>query len=185
MAAEIGAGLAFAAHINPDLALAAHSAAAYRRAFRPSEQFPEPKVIVAQTVIVADTDEAAQRLALPLGLMFLRLLRGESAPFASVEEAEAYPYSSAELAQLDGMRRSGRFVAGSPQTVKARLDQVVAMTGADELMIGSLMHDLADRQRSYQLLSELYPQPLARSASDSSPDLSVYNPNWAGSSLRA
>ncbi|GAA4010591.1 LLM class flavin-dependent oxidoreductase [Deinococcus rubellus] len=159
VAAEIGAGLAFAAHINPDFALAAQSIRHYRAAFRSSEQFPQPQVIVAQSVIVADTDAEAERLALPLGLMFLRLMRGESAPFSSVDEAEAYPYTPAELAQIENMRRSGRFVAGSSQTVKARLDQVLEMTGADELMVGSLMHDLADRKKSYELLADLYPQP--------------------------
>ena len=171
VAAEIGAGLAFAAHINPDLALAAQSIRHYRAAFRPSEQFARPQVIVAQSVIVADTDAEAERLALPLGLMFLRLMRGESAPFASVEEAGAYPYTPAERAQIETMRRSGRFVAGSSHTVKARLDQVLDLTGADELMIGSLMHDLSDRKKSYELLAGLYPQPsggpkLERSAAD-------------------
>ena len=166
VAAEIGGGLAFAAHINPDLNLAAQSARHYRADFRPSEAFPEPRVIVAQSVIVAETDAEAQRLSLPLGLMFLRLVRGESAPFASPEEAAAYPYSAAELAQIDNMRRSGRFVAASPQTVKARLDQVLELTGADELMIGSTIYDLNDRKHSYELLSELYPQREGRSAAD-------------------
>ncbi|MDB5045412.1 MAG: Flavin dependent monooxygenase [Deinococcus sp.] len=158
VAAEIGAGLAFAAHINPDLPLAAQAIAQYRAAFRPSASFAGPQVIVAQSVVLAETDEEAARLALPLGLMFLRLIRGESAPFASVEEAEAYPYSPAERAQLEAMQRTGRVVAGSPHTVKARLDHVLRVTGAQELMIGSLMHRLEDRKRSYELLSELYPQ---------------------------
>ncbi|WP_161880617.1 LLM class flavin-dependent oxidoreductase [Deinococcus alpinitundrae] len=166
VAAEIGGGLAFAAHINPDLALAAQSIRHYRAAFRPSGQFAQPQVIVAQSVIVADSDSEAERLALPLGLMFLRLMRGESAPFASVEEAAAHPYTPAERAQIDSMGRSGRFVAGSPQTVKARLDRVLELTGADELMIGSLMHDPADRQKSYDLLAQLYPQREGRSAAD-------------------
>lgn len=158
VAAELGAGLAFAAHINPDLALAAQAIAHYRAAFRPSATFAQPQVILAQSVILADTDEAAARLALPVGLMFLRLMRGESAPFASVEEAEAYPYSAGERAQLAAMQRSGRVVVGGPSTVKARLDEVMRITGAQELMVGSLMHRLEDRKRSYELLADLYPQ---------------------------
>lgn len=161
VAAELGAGLAFAAHINPDLQLAAQSIAHYRAAFQPSATFAQPQVIVAQSVILADTDEEAARLALPLGLMFLRLMRGESAPFASVEEAEAYPYSAAERAQLGAMQRSGRVVAGGPDTVKARLDHVLQVTGAQELMVGSLMHGLQERKRSYELLASLYPQQQA------------------------
>ncbi|THF69713.1 LLM class flavin-dependent oxidoreductase [Deinococcus sp. Arct2-2] len=158
VAAELGAGLAFATHINPDLPLAAQSIAHYRAAFQPSATFAQPQVIVAQSVILADTDEEAARLALPLVLMFLRLMRGEGAPFASVEEAEAYPYSAAERAQLGAMQRSGRVVAGGPDTVKARLDHVLQVTGAQELMVGSLMHRLADRKRAYELLANLYPQ---------------------------
>ncbi|MFB9993894.1 LLM class flavin-dependent oxidoreductase [Deinococcus oregonensis] len=158
VAAELGAGLAFAAHINPDLPLAARAIEHYRAAFRPSATFAEPQVLVAQSVILADSDEEAARLALPLGLMFLRLMRGETAPFSSVEEAEAYPYSAAERAQLGAMQRSGRVVAGGPATVKARLDEVMRVTGAQELMVGSLMHRLEDRKRSFELLAGLYPQ---------------------------
>lgn len=157
VAAGMGAGLAFAAHINPDLGLAAASIRQYRAAFRPSDTFSEPEVIVAQSVVLAHSDEEARRLALPLGLMFLRLLRGETAPVATVEEAEAYPYTSAEHAQIEAMHRSGRFVAGGPATVKARLDHVLAVTGADELMVGSLTPNLEQRKQTYTLLTAMYP----------------------------
>jgi len=168
VAAELGAGLAIAAHINPDLNLAAQAAQHYRAQFRPSAQFPEPRVLVAQSVVLAQTDEEARHLALPLGLMFLRLIRGETAPLASVEEAQAYPYTAAELAQIDAMHRTGRFVAGGPQSVRERLGQVLRITGAQELMIGSLMHRVEDRQRSYERLAEMYPQGMSSSRAEDS-----------------
>ncbi|MFD1730668.1 MsnO8 family LLM class oxidoreductase [Deinococcus malanensis] len=81
VAAGIGAGLAFAWHINPSTQDAALAARIYREAFRPSASFAQPRVIVAASVICAPTQEEADELTLPLGLMFLRLRRGETGPF--------------------------------------------------------------------------------------------------------
>lgn len=53
VAAKAGAGLAFAWHINPDTAQARAAADAYRRAFEPSDAFPEARVLVAASVVTA------------------------------------------------------------------------------------------------------------------------------------
>ena len=152
VAAEAGAGLAFAWHINPDTAMARAAADAYRRAFVPSEAFAQPRVLVAASVICAATQEEAEELSLPLGLMFLRLRRGETAPFPTVEEAKAYPYTPQERAVAEASR--ARAIVGDPHTVARRLRQLARDTAADELMLGAMMPDPAARADGYRLIME-------------------------------
>ncbi|EYB68566.1 luciferase-like protein [Deinococcus phoenicis] len=151
-AAVLGAGLAFAQHINPSVTDAASAIRTYRAAFRPSAAFPEARAIVAASVICAPTPEEAEDLAASLGLMFLRLGRGEVAPFPSVAEAHAYPYTPHEQAQVAASRE--RVFIGDPSVVRARLLALAEQTGADELMLTTLLHDPAARRRSYALVAE-------------------------------
>ncbi|WP_034384675.1 LLM class flavin-dependent oxidoreductase [Deinococcus sp. YIM 77859] len=151
-AALLGTGLAFAQHINPSVSDAAAALQAYRTTFRPSRTFPEPRTIVAASVVCAPTPEEADELAASLDLMFLRLTRGELAPFPSVAEARAYPYTPHERAQVAAYR--ARVVVGDPAQVRTRLLDLAERTGADELMLTTLLHDPAARRRSYALVAK-------------------------------
>ncbi|PNY82249.1 LLM class flavin-dependent oxidoreductase [Deinococcus koreensis] len=152
VAAQAGAGLAFAWHINPDTDLARRAAEVYRAEFEPSGSLAQARVMVAASVVCAPSTAEAEELSLPLGLMFLRLTRGESAPFPTVEEAKAYPYTPQERALADGMRR--RAIIGDPQTVAARLHALARDTAADELILTSILPDPELRRRSYQLVMD-------------------------------
>ncbi|CAM3275748.1 LLM class flavin-dependent oxidoreductase [Deinococcus saxicola] len=152
VAAQIGAGLAFAWHINPDTAGAAAAAQAYRAAFQPSADFPQPRVIVAASVICAPTRAEAEELSLSSGLMFLRLTRGEPASFPSVQEARDYPYTPQERAVAEASR--ARAIVGDPEEVAARLQRLAGDVGADELIVTTMTHDPAARRRSYALVME-------------------------------
>ena len=67
----------------------------YRRSFEPSEVLADPYAMIAVQVIAADTDDEAQRLALPGGLAFLRLRQNAPVPLPTVDEAAAYPCGDA------------------------------------------------------------------------------------------
>jgi alkanesulfonate monooxygenase SsuD/methylene tetrahydromethanopterin reductase-like flavin-dependent oxidoreductase (luciferase family) len=45
--------------------------------------------------------------------------------------------------------------AGSPATVRAKLDAIISQTQADELIIAGAVHDHAARKRSYALVAGL------------------------------
>jgi alkanesulfonate monooxygenase SsuD/methylene tetrahydromethanopterin reductase-like flavin-dependent oxidoreductase (luciferase family) len=47
-------------------------------------------------------------------------------------------------------------VVGSPETVRAGLEEVVREYGADELMIVTITHEHAARRRSYELIAEAF-----------------------------
>ena len=151
VAGLLGLPFAFAHHFSGQHTLPA--LALYRDSFRPSDALAEPYAMVCASVLVADDDATARRLALPGGLSFLRLRSGRPGPVPSVEEAEAYPYTAPELAFVQD--RIDSQVVGGPETVRQGLQDLLDATAADELMVTTLVHDPADRVRSYDLLAGL------------------------------
>ena len=85
LAASAGLGFAFAAHINPDLAVDALRL--YRERFTPAELADEPYSILAHAVLCADSDERAWELAAPSRVAFRRLRAGRPTPLPTVEDA--------------------------------------------------------------------------------------------------
>ena len=74
----------------------------------------------------------------------------------------------AAVAEATGKRRGGGRPSdalgggqaiGGPETVRSRLDDLAARTGADELMLTTMVHGHADRIRSYEIVAELYELP--------------------------
>jgi luciferase family oxidoreductase group 1 len=155
LAASLGLGFAFAHHINPGAAIPAMRA--YRTAFVPSADLPQPHAILALSAICADTVEAATHLAASLDLVLLRIRTNRRGPLPTPEEALAYPYTPAERAQIEALR--AMYLAGSPDTVRTQIDDLVAATGADEVMILSTIHDHTARRRSYELLAAVFDLP--------------------------
>lgn len=150
LAAAAGLGFAFAAHINP--ALAVDALRLYRERFQPSELFAEPSAILAHAVIVADSDVRADDLAAPARVAFRALRAGRPAPLLSVADALA-----AEGAPPPGGRRRGeRMITGAPETVRERLDELLQRSGADELIAMSNLHAFEDRVESLELLATAF-----------------------------
>lgn len=152
LAGQLGLGYGFASHFSP--APAEPALAAYRANFEPSAEFPKPHVILAVSVVCADTDEEADYLAGSLDLNRLRLQRGDFSPIATPEEAAAHPYSPAELAIIKESR-SRQFI-GSPETVRRELGAFARSTGADELMVTTFTHNPDARLRSYELVAAAF-----------------------------
>ena len=151
-AGSLGMGYSFARHFSP--APAAPPLTAYREAFQPSEQFPEPHAILAVSVVCAPSDEEAEFLAGSLDLSWLRFRRQQFGPVPTPEEAAMYPYDDVERAFVRGNR--ARHIVGSPAKVVPELDALVAETGANELMITTMVHAHATRARSNELLMKAW-----------------------------
>lgn len=150
LAAEMGLPYAFAHFIGGD---APGVVQAYRDRFRPSSQASAPHTMIALAAIVAPTDAEAEELALPLGLWRMRLLRGRPGPVPSLDEARNYRFTPLERHEIATTRR---VIAGSPQTVRARIEALVAAHGVDEAMIVTIVSDAASRLRSYELLADAF-----------------------------
>lgn len=149
-AGSLGVGYGFASHFSPTSPLPALRA--YRENFRPSEQFPRPHVILALSVVCAETDEEADYLARSMDLNWVRLRRKELGPVPSPEEATAYRYTPEELAIVRHHR--DMLVVGSPETVRERILARVRETEADEVMVSAMLHSHEKRMRSYELVAQ-------------------------------
>ena len=152
LAAAIGAGFSFAHHFAGHDAVAAMRS--YRDHFKPSATRPQPWAILATAAICAETDAQAERLAGSADLNFVRRMRGEYLPFASPEEALAYPYTPAEREAV--RRNRARLFVGGPATVRNRLAPLIEATAADEVMITTMIFDHAARKHSYELLAQAF-----------------------------
>ena len=152
LAGSRGLGFVFAHHINPDGATEAMHI--YRENFTPSEHLAAPQAIITASVICADTTEQAEALAPSLDLAWLRLRRGNPAPFPSPDEARAYPYTFADRMLVQETRR--RLILGDPQAVRAQVCRLAAETDAEEVMVTTITHGHAERLHSYGLLAEAF-----------------------------
>jgi luciferase family oxidoreductase group 1 len=153
LAGLLGLPFAFAHHFSAQNTVPALEL--YRRSFRPSDVLHSPYAMVAVQVVCAAEDAEAERLALPAGLSFLRLRQGHPGRLATPEQAAAYPWTPAER-EFVAQRHADQAVGG-PETVRGRLDDLLARTNADELMITTLVHDPADRLQSLERVRALFP----------------------------
>lgn len=147
-AAELGLPYAFADFISPG---GAELASGYRDAFVPSARAERPYVAVALSVICAESDEEADRLAASTRMAFSLLRRGRPIEVPSVERALAY---LAGEGAGDPALAARRLITGAPATVVHAIEQVAADYGADEVVVVTITHDHAARRRSYELLAE-------------------------------
>jgi luciferase family oxidoreductase group 1 len=160
LAGLLGLPFSFAHHFSSANTLPALSL--YRQNFRPSRWLEEPCAMVAVAAICADTDERAQWLSGPATLSFLRMRQGRPQPLATPEEAAAYPYTDTE--RIQAASRFADQAIGSPDTVRAQLNTLLQRTGADELMLTTMVYDIADRTRSFELIAEKVAPALRRPA---------------------
>jgi luciferase family oxidoreductase group 1 len=152
LAGLLGLPFCFAHHFaaaNTEPALA-H----YRNSFRPSQWLERPHTMIAVNVVCADTDSAAEYLARPGLLAFLRLRAGQPVALPAAEEAARYEFSAEELAFVE-QRKSGQAL-GSPKTVQAQLCELLRRTAPDELMVTNQVYELADRLRSCELVAGMH-----------------------------
>jgi luciferase family oxidoreductase group 1 len=119
----------------------------YRDSFRPSAVLSSPYTMITANVLVAETDEEAQRLALPGRLMMLAIRTNRLRPVPSQAEAEADP----ERATAEAMPTN--WIVGSPDRAADELRRLAADTGADEVMVTSNTHGGGERLRSLELLA--------------------------------
>ena len=144
IASQLGMRYAFAGHFA--MRQAADALALYRRRFQPSPGLAAPYAMLAVTCVCGEDDDDAQRQAAPLRLAIVRTRTGQRAPIASIDEALAYRFSPAEQAIADEFF-TGAIITG-PAQVADRLRELATATGADELMLSTLVPSLAAREAS-------------------------------------
>jgi luciferase family oxidoreductase group 1 len=155
-AAQLGLPYSFADFINPQ---GAPIAADYRGRFVDSERLGAPRVSVGVIAICADTDDEAERLAASSRMMLSLLRQGRLIPIPPVETALRY------LETRTPGKSDRRAVIGSPEPVRAGIEEVAAEYGAEEVLVLTITHDHAARRRSYELIAEAFGLAGARPSS--------------------
>ena len=112
-----------------------------------------PYAMIGASVLAADTDAEARRLALPSALQFLRLRQGAPGLVPTPDEAAAYPYTDEERRFVED-RLAGPRSSARPTRCGTVCRSWSSAPGVDELMVVTSAHDGADRLRSYELLAK-------------------------------
>ena len=148
-AAQLGLPFGFAHHF--DMGGTLQVAELYRSLFQPSHVLAEPYLIVTANVLAADTKEEADWHSAPGRLTALGRRTGRFIRLPSPHDASVHP----DLPEANRLPTSR--VVGAIDTVVPELRELVARTGADELMVTSVAYDLTARVRSIELLAERWP----------------------------
>ncbi len=157
LAALLGLPYAFASHFAP--AQMADAVTVYRERFRPSERLAAPYVVLGVNVFAAETDAEARRLFSSLQQAFLNLRGGRPGklpPPVDGLDARLDPRARAMLDQALACS-----VVGAPGTVRRGLRELVARTGADELMVAAQVFDHGARLRSFEILAGVHAEMAA------------------------
>ncbi|MEU6315934.1 MsnO8 family LLM class oxidoreductase [Streptomyces sp. NPDC047014] len=151
LAAELGLPVAVAHHIRPENT--AEAVDRYRSDFVPSRWCERPRVLLCVETVCAPTEQEAVWRAGPMNVVKAGLLKGVSqAPFPTPAQAAAHVFTPHEVQALAWFR--AQQAVGTPAQVVARLAELAAGTGAEELMLTTPVHDLQDRLASYALIRE-------------------------------
>jgi luciferase family oxidoreductase group 1 len=152
VASALGLPYAFASHFAPEQMMQA--IALYRSTFKPSTQLAQPYVMLGYNVFAADTEEEAQFLATSMQQAFVNLRSGQPKRLQPPVAGYLDSIAPQQRDVLDEVLYCAAI--GSHDTVKRALQDFIEQTGADELMITSMIFDHAARLRSYEITAELH-----------------------------
>jgi luciferase family oxidoreductase group 1 len=152
LAAALGLPYAFASHFAPGQMTEA--LAVYRATFKPSAHLDKPYVMLGYNVFAADTDDKAQLLATSVQQAFVNLRSGH--PGKLQPPVPGYPETLAphQRALLESILSCAAI--GSRDTVQRTLQDFIARTNPDELIITSQIYDHQARLRSFEITAEIH-----------------------------
>ena len=145
-AGELGLPYAFADFINPE---GPEIAALYREQFADARGLGAPRTAVAVWALCADTEEEARRLAASSKMTFTLLRQGRLIPVPPPDKARRFLESQGDSPVVH-RRRS---IVGTPDQVRAGIEEVAEAYSAEEVLVVTITHDEEARRRSYALLA--------------------------------
>ncbi|REE25899.1 luciferase family oxidoreductase group 1 [Winogradskyella pacifica] len=151
LAAKKGLPYAFASHFATTHLWDAISI--YREKFQPSETLEQPYIIAGVNIIVADTDEEAERLATSLIRMIVGIFTGRR---ANVQPPTAMTEDLRDIMRNPQVHQMLKYsFIGSKATVKAQVKEFLEQSKVDELIAATHIFDINDKIRSSELFAEI------------------------------
>lgn len=151
LAGYLGLPYGFASHFAPTYLQDALNI--YRGTFH-AEHGTQPYILACVNIIAADTDEEAQRLATSFYMLGLGLIRNKRAPLPPPVQTMEDLWSPQEEAAVKQMMKYS-FI-GSRETVKQGLEQFLAETKVDEIMVASHIFDIESKLRSMEIVAGIF-----------------------------
>lgn len=153
-AARFGLAYSHAHFIAPQLAVEAMRQ--YRERFAP-EHLAKPYSSIGVFAIAVEDAERADVFRRMREIQRIRRDRGERGPAPTLEEAAAWPFTDEEL---DAMKsRRSRQIIGTPDEVKAAIEDLAAQSEADEVVLLTITPTFEDRLKSYELIADAFAMP--------------------------
>lgn len=147
LAAQLGLPFAFASHFAPELLLPALRT--YRAGFRPSEQLAQPYAMAAFNVFAAETDEEAHYLSTSMQQAFAAVVTGKPGRLKPPVDDVTTVLDGRQLAAVES--RLTYAAIGGEATVRTKLNEFIALTGVDEVMVTGMIFDLEKRVHSLEI----------------------------------
>jgi luciferase family oxidoreductase group 1 len=151
LAAILGLPFSFASHFAPAAMMPAIQI--YRERFQPSAQLKAPRVMLGVTTVAAESDAEARFLFSSLQQSTLRNRTGTPGRVPPPVENFIETLDPYMRAVIDDA--FGAAVVGGPETVRRGLEDVIARTGADELIVTANIYDHEKRKRSFAIIAEV------------------------------
>jgi luciferase family oxidoreductase group 1 len=152
LAAQKGLPYAFASHFATAQLFDALDI--YRGKFQPSASLEKPYVIAGVNIIIADTDEEAERMSTSFIKMIIGIISGKRKEF--LDEATEMTAELKEMSLHPAIQQMIRYAfIGSKETVKEQVKTFLEHTKADELIAVTNIYSQPDRIKSYRLFAEI------------------------------
>ncbi|NCI46585.1 LLM class flavin-dependent oxidoreductase [Sediminibacterium soli] len=152
LAGMLGLPFAFASHFAP--AQLMDAMAVYRQHFKPSAFLQQPYAMACVNVIAAESDEEAASMATSFYQLALGLFRNDRRPLpppvASMDDIWT------EREKLGVMQMTAYSFLGTTDTLQKQLQSFLDTTGVDEIMTASHIYSVEKKQRSMELVAQLF-----------------------------
>ena len=149
LAAHLGLPYAFASHFAPGQLMDAIKV--YREQFKPSAALAEPYVMLGISLFAADSDTEAELLASSWQQVFVNLLNGTPGQLPPPVANYMNELPATQQAMLHDVLACT--MVGTADKIRQQVNEFIAKTEADELMITSQIYDHRARLHSYDIVA--------------------------------
>lgn len=149
LAAHLGLPYAFASHFAPGQLIDAIKV--YREQFKPSAALAEPYVMLGISLFAADSDAEAELLASSWQQVFVNLLNGTPGQLPPPVANYMNKLHATQQAMLHDVLACT--MVGTADKIHQQVNEFIAKTEADELIITSQIYDHQARLHSYDIVA--------------------------------
>ncbi|MDN3016957.1 LLM class flavin-dependent oxidoreductase [Paenibacillus sp. BSR1-1] len=127
----------------------------YRQSFQPRKKGQKPYVIMALSVICAETTQKAEEIALSSIVWELQneSMEGNKG-VPSVDEAKKILLNLRNQKSIERIKK--KMIIGTPDEVKSKILEIQSHVLADEIMIVTITYSSKDKHQSYRLIAEQF-----------------------------